>query len=349
MKIRSSIESLIPYESQQVNVPTILNANETENYLFPNGFNFDIQFEKYPNSNGDALREALAKKWGIMKQNIIIGNGSTELLELSVKTFTEPNDRILSFDPSFSMYDIYAKIHGCELVKVKADANGRQDINRLLDCTNEESPSLIFLCNPNNPTGYMNTKEDIVRLLNQTDALVIVDEAYMDFAFEKESVIDLINEYPNLLVARTFSKAYGLASIRLGYMLGNTQLIQSLLKVKLPYSVNQMSLMLGIEALKRETQVTRFLNTVVKEREILFKALDQLPLDIYPSNANFIYVKTLKPISKALLSKGILIRQFDEKTYRITVGNKQQNQALIKAMKEIIYENSDNSKKNKRD
>jgi histidinol-phosphate aminotransferase len=339
MKVKPNIETLIPYESKQIDVPIVLNANESSNYLFPNGFPLQIAFEKYPNSNADSLRNALATKYNLEKDNFIIGNGSTDLLELAVKTFTEPGDYVITFDPSFSMYDIYAQIHGATMLKVASNDDTTQDITLMIAQAKTYQPSIIFLCTPNNPTGYMNTREDIISLLDSTDALVIVDEAYMDFAFEKESVKDLVNVYPNLIVARTFSKAYGLAALRLGYFIASKPVIRNLLKVKLPYSVNQVSVAIGLEALSKTDEVERFLQSVVEERERLSQELQTLPLEVFPSYGNFLYVKTNRPIQEELLEKGILIRSFGKGTYRITVGTRDENTQLINALQEVTNEN----------
>lgn len=339
MKVKANIASLIPYESKQIDVPIVLNANESSNYLFPTGFPIQIAFEKYPDSNANSLRDALATKYNLTRNNVIIGNGSTDLLELAVKTFTEAGDYVLTFDPSFSMYDIYAQIHGVTMVKVASETDTTQDIRNMIEMATRYQPSLIFLCTPNNPTGYMNTKDEVISLLDNTDALVIVDEAYMDFAFEQESVTSLVNEYPNLIVARTFSKAYGLAALRLGYFLANENLIQTLLKVKLPYSVNQVSVAIGLEALTKTSQVQAFLEAVVTERERLYQALQELSFTVFPSSGNFLYVTTSIPLQEVLLEEGILIRGFGENNYRITVGTTDQNTRLINVLQEVTNAN----------
>jgi len=336
MKVKSSIETLVPYRSKQLDVPIVLNANETRNYLFPGGFPIEIAFEKYPNTNADELRDELAKRYDLKRENFIIGNGSTELLELAVKTFTEPGDYILTFDPSFAMYDIYSQIHGTFLLKVPAEADGRQSVDKMIALAQTYQPSLIFICTPNNPTGAMNSRDEILRLVESTDALVVVDEAYIDFAKEENSVMSLVEEYDNLMVARTFSKAYGLAALRLGYVVANPFLVNTLLKVKLPYSVNSVSIAIGLEALTKQETVKTFLNDVVQERNNLYDYLIDLGMDVYPSQANFLFVKSTVNLQETLLQKGILIRSFGNDAYRITIGTTKQNSRLKEALKEVL-------------
>lgn len=334
MKTKKSVEKLIKYEAKQIKAKIVLSANETENYLFGSGYQFTHDFNKYPEVNGDSLRSALAQKYKLKKDNFILGNGSTELLELAVKTYCEKEDSILTFDPSFSMYDVYSMIYGVQINKVPTNEDFVQSIAKMLEYISLYNPKLLFVCNPNNPTGNLIKRNDIIRLLDNTDALVIVDEAYMEFVKESVSVVDLVDQYDNLIVARTFSKAYGLASSRLGYMISNNEIITNLLKVKLPYSVNSFTLQIGIEALKMEDKMTLFVDNIISQREWLKEELEQLKYKVYPSFGNFIYLKTEKDLFTNLLEKDILIRSFSNGYYRITVGSNEENIKLIQAMTE---------------
>lgn len=337
MKTRTSIANLVPYRSKQLDVPIVLNANETRNYLFPEGFPVELPFARYPETNADSLREDLALRYDVTKEHLIIGNGSTDLLELVVKTFTDAGDVVLSFDPSFAMYRIYATIHGASYETVPAEDDKTQSIDRLIEAAKTLHPVLIFLCTPNNPTGVMNTKDDIARLLDATDALVVVDEAYMDFAFEQESVARWVDRYPNLVVARTFSKAYGLAAIRLGYLIANPSIIDTLLKVKLPYSVNAVSVAIGRAALREDERVNAFLHDMVQERERMHQSLSNLGFAVVPSFTNFLYLETDLPLQDILLERGILIRSFGGGAYRITIGTEHENDTILSILKEVRH------------
>jgi len=335
MKTKESIQRLIKYEAKQINARIVLSANETKNYLFGSGYTFTNDFSKYPEVNGDSLRTALAQKYNLSMDNFIIGNGSTELLELVVKTYCEKEDSILTFDPSFSMYDIYGMIYGVTVNKVPTGEDFIQSIDKMLEYITRYNPKLLFVCNPNNPTGNLVKRKDIIRLLDNTDALVVVDEAYMEFVKESESVADLIDDYDNLIVARTFSKAYGLASSRLGYMIGNAELMNNLFKVKLPYNVNSLTLQLGLEALKMEAKMYLFVDNIITQREILKGELEKMGYKVYPSFGNFIYLKTEKDLFNTLLEKDILIRSFNNGCYRITVGSNEENIELLQALMEV--------------
>ncbi|MFW6319747.1 MAG: histidinol-phosphate transaminase, partial [Bacillota bacterium] len=290
----------------------------------------------YPNALGNPLRDKLAKKYTLTRDNFIIGNGSTELLDLTVKTFLNPGETILTFTPSFSMYPIYATLYDANYVAINTEPDGTQSIDKLIAKAQIVNPKLIFLCTPNNPTGTLVKKEDIIKLLNQTDALVVLDEAYMEFAKEKESLLEESPNYPNLLVARTFSKAYGLAYARLGFMSGNQQLINTLLSVKLPYNVNGLSLQLGMNALDKESTFNAFIEETIKTRDSFYQACIYMGLDAVPSEGNFIFIKSKIDLYTGLLERGILIRSFNNNTYRISIGTEQVMQKTLTALKEVL-------------
>jgi histidinol-phosphate aminotransferase len=336
MKIRQSIKELKAYDPQITPVDIMLHANETQNYLFSDSLIFSQNTSKYPDATGTSLRTELAKKYEVTKDNVLIGNGSTELLELSVKAFTEPNDVILSFDPSFAMYEIYGTMHQTRFVKVPVNEDMTMDLNTMKAYDEKYNPSLIFLCIPNNPTGQVLEKSDVIDFVKSTKSLVIIDEAYMEFFDESQSMIDQINTFENIIVARTFSKAYGLANARLGFVLANNNIIQILLKVKLPYSVNGFSIDLGLRALQKSSKVDSFIQNTIIERQRLFEELSKLPLKVYTSNANFLFLKSYTNLQEKLLEYGILIRSFNNGFYRITVGTKKENKKVIQALKEVL-------------
>ncbi|MCF7924925.1 MAG: histidinol-phosphate transaminase [Candidatus Izimaplasma sp.] len=335
MKIKQAIQELKPYQVNDNDVEIRLNANETTNYLFKDGFFLDFDTSKYPDTLSNILRKSLSENYQLQQDNFVIGNGSTELLEIVVKTYTEKDDTVLSFSPTFSMYGIYAKIHGTTYQTVPLNSDMTLSMDDILAADKKYQPNIIFICNPNNPTGTIIHKKDIETLLSTTGALVVVDEAYMEFANETESLAKEINQYDNLIVARTFSKAYGLAGLRIGYMIANNNIISTLLKVKLPYSMNQASLEYGIAALNKSERVKSFVENLCVARDELYETMAQLPLTIYPSSTNFLYMKSHLMLDQLLLEKGILIRAFSNGYYRITVGNQNENKQLLKALKEV--------------
>lgn len=336
MKTNKFIEQLIPYSSKQVDVSIQLNANETTNYLFPDGFTLQYDIERYPVSTPQQLATALADMYQLQASSIILGNGSTELLELSTRTFTNIDDTILTLDPSFSMYNVYTQMVGCSLKTVSINQSPQAIFESLRKLDKQYQPAIVFLCNPNNPTGTLLPKREILAFVAETDAVVIVDEAYMEFAEEQESVVSYTQTYDNLLVARTFSKAYGLASLRLGYMIGSTTTIQTLSKAKLPYSLNEVSARIGLQALQQKDHVKTFISRVIDERERLYNELQKLPLSVLPSCTNFVFVQCEQDLQTALLSYNILIRSFRNGTYRITIGSPDENNQLIQALQEVL-------------
>ena len=278
---KSYLKDLKPYNPNQIDAQIILSANESRNYLFKEGFTFTKDTSKYPEANADSLREKLAAKWNLDKNNFIVGNGSTELLELVVKTYVDSGDSILTFSPSFSMYDIYAKIYNANIVKVPIDEDGTMDITKLIQKAKEVKPKLIFLCTPNNPTGSTVCKSEIDLLINQTDALVVVDEAYIEFDNESQTMIKTVNENPRVIVARTFSKAYGLAAFRLGYMAANQSIISDLLSIKLPYNVNQATIEIGKLALPKKKAVSNFIDDMIYTRNEFYSKIKTLNITVY--------------------------------------------------------------------
>jgi len=336
MNVKTAIKDLVPYKPNYEVVPIKLDANEGQNYLFPNGVSLKPQFERYPSSNSDNLRELLAQEYSLSIDNFIVGNGSTELLEIAVKTYCNPGDTILSIEPSFSMYSIYATIHGVQFIPVEGNNQEIQTVDSLIESAQKYNPKIIFLCNPNNPTGSIIKNEDIIRVLESTEALVIVDEAYMEFFIEGITMASEINKYNNLIVARTFSKAYGLAYARVGYMISNIDIIDQLLCVKLPYNVNGISTEIAALAFQKQSDMKLYVKGVSERRELLYRNLINLGISVQKSKANFLYITLPKNINKELIQKGILIRSFGKNNYRVTIGLEEENNAFLEALKEIL-------------
>jgi histidinol-phosphate aminotransferase len=341
IKTKKAIEALVPYNVLDTNYAIKLDANEMKNYLFEEGIQMNFDTGRYPQSKADSLRQAIASNYQLKPSQIIVGNGSTELLELVVKTYCETSDSILSFDPSFSMYEIYAKMYGVGFEKVSLDESTYElDFEALYEAYLIYKPKVIFVCTPNNPTGTIAKKEDVLDFIDKVDSLVIVDEAYMDFTDQSQSVLQDIITRNNALVARTFSKAYGLAAFRVGFMVGNESLMQQLGKVKLPYSLNQMSINVAVEALGQTDTVNAFLKGVIAERERLYLNMKEMGMDVVPSNTNFLLVKADFDLQKELMDCDILIRKLSDNTFRITVGSIKENNLLLLSLKEVYYAKS---------
>ena len=358
--LRSDIRDLKEYKANNSPYKLKLDANEGENLFFEKLSNIDMSFlndiNRYPDSSAEKLREEIGEYIGADKDNIIAGNGSSEMIELVMKTFIEKGDKILSFTPTFSMYEIFSKIYGANFIgtegQVHCPKTGTvylspcpsftRDIDILIEKVEEENPKMILLCNPNNPTGDLISKENIEKLLKSTNSLVVVDEAYIEFA--EGSMVGEVHNYENLIVLRTLSKALGLAGIRLGYMLANKDIISWVNKIKSPYNLNALSQAFGIRALENKTLIDDYIKKVKAEREKLYKELIESGVKAYPSHTNFIlFYLDIPDLSGKLQNRGILIRSFSgdlEGYYRVTVGDSHENDEFIKSLKEILdYEN----------
>ncbi|NMB27881.1 MAG: histidinol-phosphate transaminase [Tissierellia bacterium] len=342
--VKENIKKLKEYKTNKVSYRIKLDANEGKNLLFPDiqkegisfleGFNINL----YPDNDSFLLRSEIGKYLNINPNNIIPGNGSSEMIELVMKTFIDKGDIILSFVPTFSMYSIFSQIYSGRFIGIKSNEDFSTNMDTLIKKAKEVNPKVIFLCNPNNPTGYLTNKDEIKRLLDNTDSIIVVDEAYMEFA--EGSMVDEVLKYKNLIVLRTLSKALGLASIRLGYMVSNQDIIDIINKVKSPYNLNAISQYIGIKALKNREKILAYIEEVKKERSYLYDNLTKFPIKPYESNGNFIFFKSnVTGLAKKLEKEGILIRSFSgdlEGYYRVTVGSRWENEQFIKSLKEIF-------------
>jgi histidinol-phosphate aminotransferase len=335
MKTRRHLKDLVPYRADSLDARIILNANETNDELFQEKISFEQSFSRYPEAEGETLRDQIANRHGFSRENVIIGNGSTELLELLVKTYVERHEKVLTSTPTFSMYRVYARIHGAELIEIPLDAEHPTSFDHVIEAALVAKPKLIFLCNPNNPTGTLIERKRLIELVEKTDALVVIDEAYMDFAREKESVLKVSTNYPNLVVTRTFSKAYGLAFARLGYLVGPKTIVGDLLRVQLPYAVNGLSLKLGLMALEREKEVKTRIEGIIERRDDFLRKVRAIGAKARDSAANFVLIESTYDLYRACLKKGILIRSFGNGTYRISIGTQKEMEETLDVLKEV--------------
>ena len=285
----------------------------------------DIPLNRYPQINSEGLRKKVSDYIGFTKENIIVGNGSDAILPLLFKLFD--TDQVVINSPTFDMYSFYAKREGLTLVDVPLDDNFQ--IVNLGDKI--DKPSIICICSPNSPTGNIQPREKIIDVL-ETDNLVILDEAYVDFS--KETNIDLIQEYDNLIVLRTLSKAFGLAGLRIGYAVAKTSIISKLNKIKSPFNMNIMSTKIAEKVLENKEIVSNNKEYIIKERERITKEFEEYA---YPSHTNFILLDL--DAYDYLRKRSILVRKMKgrlEGMIRLTVGTKEENDILISALKEFI-------------
>jgi histidinol-phosphate aminotransferase len=302
---------------------------------------------RYPRAGSPRLRQVLGAYHGIPEDRIVAGNGSDEIIDLLIRVAVEPGrDHIVAFQPCFNIYQLQSKLCDVAFRQIALRSDLTFPMQELLEAVNDAT-AIVFLTTPDNPSGFAPLVEEVLDLHHRLpeDCLLVVDEAYMDFAVPQErySIMSLAGRAPNLVVLRTFSKLYGLAGLRLGYGVMPARLADYLLRVKLPFSVNVLAEAAGIAALDDHAFRGETIRTVVQGREMLTHALGEMGFLVYPSQANFILVKppmAASELFEKLLRRGIIIRPLPSyglaDHLRITIGNPEENQALLRAIQEIL-------------
>lgn len=340
---RANIKNLKPYSSARSEFKgkegIFLDANENS-FGSPLGVNYN----RYPDPLQIELKEKLSKIKGLPIQNIFLGNGSDEAIDILFRAFCNPGiDNIIICPPTYGMYEVSANINDVEIIKVPLTVEEFQlDTENILLSINKNT-KLIFICCPNNPTGNGVKWDAIKSILENFNGLVIIDEAYINFARYRSLIPELLN-YPNLVILQTLSKAWGLAGLRVGMAFASEQIIDIFNKIKPPYNINIASQKLVLEALNNTDKINAWIKETVEERDKLIAEFALLPfiIKVYPSDANFILVKTNDPLAiyNYLVSKKIIIRdrskvELCEGCLRITVGTKEENKLLLETLKEI--------------
>ena len=341
MKEKQSVKELQPYVVNPVVCSVKLDANEGNKDLFKDlikDIGDDFYLNLYPDDNYTQLKEAIVNYIGCKIENISVGNGSSELLDLCVKTFVDTNELILSLDPTFSMYSIYAKIVNSRYIGAGEGNDFTINVDDVIKSIEENDPKLTIICNPNNPTGTTIKRDDVLRIVKSTDNVVIVDEAYMEFS--NESVVDEIENYDNLIVVKTMSKAFSMAGIRTGYLIANEELVKTIEKVRPPYNLNSISALLATKALKQKDKMLSYVENLKVEREKIYEKLIDMGVKAYRSGANFVFFSSkVDNLAEKLIDNDVLIRKFGGKLdnyYRVTVGSPKENETFLDAMKKIV-------------
>lgn len=325
-----------PYPGQMRLVLRDLVTGEEQKVFEETGLN------RYPDPYQKELKEKIARRKNIKAENVFLGNGSDEILDLLLRTFCEPQrDEVILLPPAYGMYSVLADIHGVKVKEVPLDTEMQPDVDRIMRKVTENT-KLIFLCSPNNPTGNTIWKERVMALLENFDGLVVLDEAYIDFAPEK-SLLSLIARYDKLVVLQTFSKARGLAGIRLGMAFASPGVFYWLNRVKLPYNLNSLTLALARLRFDDMSFQEKIVSGILRERKRLetFLLQHKEVKKVFPSEANFLLVcfKNPRRIYHYLLAKGIIVRERSRipgcgKAIRITIGTESENDLLIKALQQ---------------
>lgn len=339
--VRGNIKSLKPYSSARDEYKDatseemiFLDANENP---FENGVN------RYPDTQQNSVKDLLAEIKKVDKKNILLGNGSDEVLDLIFRAFCEPNkDNIITLPPTYGMYDVLANINAIENKRVLLTKDFQPKVDQILEAVNTNS-KILFLCSPNNPSGNSFSSESIEKLLNSFKGLVVIDEAYIDFS-EQKSWIERLEEFPNLVITQTLSKAYGLAGIRLGVCYASEEIISILNNIKPPYNVNELTQQKAVERLLKIESVEKEVSEIMNQRNLLLEALKEIDFinTIYPTDCNFVLVRVDDATKRynQLISKGIVIRNrttqpLCENCLRFTIGTEKENKKLLQVLKEI--------------
>lgn len=336
---RENIKNLHPYSSARNEYSgrdaIFLDANENPK---------NAPYNRYPDPLQLKVKNKIAEIKGIEPDRMFLGNGSDEAIDLLIRAFCRPEtDNILSINPTYGMYQVCADINNVKLIKVLLTDDFQLDVDAILNRL-DRNTKMVFLCSPNNPTSNSFKEDDIRKIVERFEGLVVLDEAYIDFSNQK-GFLKEIDEYQNLVILQTFSKAWGLAGIRLGMCFADKRVISIMNKIKYPYNVNQLTLAIALEALLLKKQVKdKWIEEILGERERISKELLNFPdvLQVFPSDANFLLVrfKNPKKLYEYLKNRRIIVRDRSkvslcEGCLRLTVGTKEENDILLKAMEEF--------------
>jgi len=305
--------------------------------------NLSISLNRYPDWNGYYIKKALSEKLSVGEEEIILGNGSNELIDIAVRTFLQPGDDAVMAHPSFVVYPMSVQAMGCRPILVPLK-NYTHDLEAMADAITPKT-KMIFIANPNNPTGTINRKDELDRLMERTPegVLVVVDEAYYEYV-EDPGYADSMKHFKggrDVLILRTFSKIYGLAGLRIGYGIAREDIVTEMNKLRPPFNTNTLAQIAALYALRDETHIryTQGINT--KGKRYLYKELDSIGMEYVPTEANFIYVslgESSQELYSKLLKQGVIVRPVGPEEIRVTIGLPEENKRFIEALKTVMRE-----------
>jgi histidinol-phosphate aminotransferase len=343
--VRPEVRQLVPYQSKHLPDCIKLDANENP-FPWPAGMSEQLSseqllFNRYPDGMAQDLKKAIAKYTETRSEGVLVGNGSDELIQLILLTFGGLGKKVIIHPPTFSMYQIAARLTETSVVQVPLLNGLNLDTEEMLKAALFPDAHVMIICNPNNPTGSLFAREEILRLVRESGKIVVVDEAYAEFS--GQTLIPEIDNYPNLVIMRTFSKAFGMAGLRLGYLLGQPETISLINRVRQPFNVNSFSQRVGILALGYVEEYLAQIKKIKTETQKLYLGLTQIPnIVVYPTKANFILFKPVDPDgwTEKLLKRGFLVRNMGDlpalgKCLRISAGLPEENEGFLRAIREI--------------
>ncbi|AGL01878.1 histidinol-phosphate transaminase [Desulfoscipio gibsoniae] len=343
--VRKGLQELVPY--QEITYPGVIKLNANENpYDFPEEIRLAINemlgpqsFTRYPDAMAQQLVQELAHCHGVSAEQIMVGNGSDELILDLMLTFGAGN-RVVIAVPTFSMYGIHARVAGAEIVEIPRQFDFELDVPEIVRASGDAA--LVVLCSPNNPSGNSATVEQVQSILDNCPCPVVVDQAYVEFG--GPDFLPLLDRYPNLVILRTFSKAYGLAGLRVGYLFAQSQVLQYLFKVKQPFNLNTFSQVAALTVLRHRDVFAPQVAEITRQRDILYNTMQQMPgFDVLPSDANYLMFKTgysAADVFDGLLSRGVLVRNFGDpllsQYLRVSVGQTEENVIFLRSLQQVI-------------
>jgi len=338
--VRKTITSISPYISARDTF-----CGDCYEYFDANEIPYG-RYNRYPDSNQTLLKQQVANLRNVDVENVFLGNGSNEIIDLCFRIFCEPyEEKAIIFSPTYGIYDMLAKLNGVELIKLSLTDQFQIDPQTVAPFFQDKSVKLIFICSPNNPTGNTINSEDIDFIIDNFDGIVVIDEAYIDFCI-KNSNIRKIKSHTNVIICQTLSKAWGLAGLRVGMAFMNNKTITYFNKAKLPYNIGSVNQEKALANLKNMELYRNHLKVVIAEREKMMKELRKISIvkRIHASQTNFILIEVAdsNAVINSLLDKNIVVRNrsYDiENSIRITIGTPSQNRRLVEALKSVCYEN----------
>ena len=346
-QLNEKVKNLTPYEPISGTYEIRLDANESFLKFSEEIENEMIQalkntaFNRYPDPNATKLVESFSKYFNIDSNCVTAGNGSDEIISVIMNAFLQKGDKILTLEPDFSMYRFYAEIAECQSVKYQKNEDLDVNIDDVISLANNEKVRIVIFSNPCNPTSRIITRDDVRKLIKSTDALVVLDEAYMDFA--DQSLLSEFNDYDNLIILKTCSKALGSAALRLGFAVTNKTLTNVIRAVKSPYNVNSVSQALGEVLFAHPDYIDNCIETVVNSRKELYSQILEINSDkiekVFETHTNFVFmkVKNAKQVFERMKENSIIIRNMGD-YLRITAGNTQENEKMLKTFKKVLEE-----------
>ena len=347
-KSAPQLEQLVPYDPKYLPAKIMNSANENpqdvEDQIKREAMSAvrNVKLNRYPDPLANELRDLIAEANGLDRNQVLLGNGGDELLFNLALAYGGPGRKFLNMPPTFSVYQNNAQLTGTEVVNVPRLADYSIDEQAVLDRVSQGDIDFVIVTSPNNPTGQLAPEDFVLKLLDATDALVMVDEAY--FEFSRTTLRPYLMQHQNLVLLRTFSKAFSLAGVRLGYLLGNECVIREFLKVRQPYSVDAVSQAIGKVVFQNRAKFEPGIIQIISERQRMLEELAAIPgVDPYPSDSNYILFKVAQAgqVWQQLFDQGILIRDFSKARYlegslRVSVGTPQENDQFLAALRQIV-------------